>query len=558
MTDSGGGLGWIKPIPRAWRRLQDTLTGGSTVGIRFSRRVTLFPGVRLNFSRRGISTTIGPRGASVNIGAGGGALNLGVPGTGLSFRHQLSSSQRPPPATPASREVPLNTVPAAPAIALESAPASEISSEGLGALRQLILDVRHERAALAGSILDAEEALEKAEDRLRTARSWFWGLFLKSKIPERQSALEGRTAELAELRERLAGTFVNADTNADEPTLAAYERLADAFVEVSRSQRIWDVTSSQENDRIRTRSRANVSVQRKRVSFSVAEQDPVLQTSARSLHLQNANGADLVIYAGFLLMETSSALALVDLREVDVAFSICTFSETEGIPPDSQVVGQTWAKVNKDGSPDRRFRDNYQIPIAQYGELALTSPTGLNEAYMCSNMEAARRFAYRFREYKAALATLGDREPATAGEPQPASGAPTTSQQPAFGSVAFLQGRKASDVDDAAQTMIGFAQLLQADLQSLNGKAPGVAGWSRFVTDITAVPGCVREFFARSPSARTVEPVAMREVNKMIKSVLDQVHDGLAAQSGPDAEVSELAAKVRAAAASLVDTSDLS
>jgi hypothetical protein len=124
--------------------------------------------------------------------------------------------------------------------------------------------------------------------------------------------------------------------------------------------------------------------------------------------------------------------------------------------------------------------------------------------------------------------------------------------------VAFLQGRKASDVDDAAQTMIGFAQLLQADLQSLNGKAPGVAGWSRFVTDITAVPGCVREFFARSPSARTVEPVAMREVNKMIKSVLDQVHDGLAAQSGPDAEVSELAAKVRAAAASLVDTSDLS
>lgn len=49
------------------------------------------PGVRLNISKSGISTTIGPRGASVGIGKRGAFLNLGIPGTGLSYRQRLSS-----------------------------------------------------------------------------------------------------------------------------------------------------------------------------------------------------------------------------------------------------------------------------------------------------------------------------------------------------------------------------------------------------------------------------------------------------------------------------------
>jgi hypothetical protein len=46
--------------------------------LRFQRRISLFPGVRLNFSRHGISTTIGPRGASITLGGHGAALNLGI------------------------------------------------------------------------------------------------------------------------------------------------------------------------------------------------------------------------------------------------------------------------------------------------------------------------------------------------------------------------------------------------------------------------------------------------------------------------------------------------
>lgn len=52
------------------------------MSFRFRKSVQLFPGVRLNFSRSGVSTTIGVRGAGVTIGPRGTYANVGLPGTG--------------------------------------------------------------------------------------------------------------------------------------------------------------------------------------------------------------------------------------------------------------------------------------------------------------------------------------------------------------------------------------------------------------------------------------------------------------------------------------------
>lgn len=61
------------------------------------------------------------------------------------------------------------------------------------------------------------------------------------------------------------------------------------------------------------------------------------------------------------------------------------FIESEAVPRDSQVVGQTWKYVNKSGGPDKRFSDNRQLPICLYGELELSSTSGLNTVIMFSN-----------------------------------------------------------------------------------------------------------------------------------------------------------------------------
>ncbi|NMT63440.1 DUF4236 domain-containing protein [Marinobacter orientalis] len=59
------------------------------MAFRFRRTVSIFPGVRLNLGKRGVSVSAGLRGASVTLGRNGLYGNVGIPGTGLSYRERL-------------------------------------------------------------------------------------------------------------------------------------------------------------------------------------------------------------------------------------------------------------------------------------------------------------------------------------------------------------------------------------------------------------------------------------------------------------------------------------
>lgn len=56
----------------------------------YRKRVKLFPGVYLNFSKGGISTSVGPKGAKVTFGKDGTFLNTSIPGTGLNSRQKIA------------------------------------------------------------------------------------------------------------------------------------------------------------------------------------------------------------------------------------------------------------------------------------------------------------------------------------------------------------------------------------------------------------------------------------------------------------------------------------
>ena len=61
------------------------------MAFRFRRSVKILPGIKLNFSKSGISTTFGGRGFSVTKGKNGTYQNVGIPGTGISYRSKISS-----------------------------------------------------------------------------------------------------------------------------------------------------------------------------------------------------------------------------------------------------------------------------------------------------------------------------------------------------------------------------------------------------------------------------------------------------------------------------------
>lgn len=66
------------------------------MGFRFRKSVKIAPGIRLNLSRSGISTSFGRPGATVNVGRGKTRATVGIPGSGLSYSTLLGRSRVAP------------------------------------------------------------------------------------------------------------------------------------------------------------------------------------------------------------------------------------------------------------------------------------------------------------------------------------------------------------------------------------------------------------------------------------------------------------------------------
>ncbi|WP_238533065.1 DUF4236 domain-containing protein, partial [Vibrio anguillarum] len=65
------------------------------MGFKFRKRIKIAPGLHVNLSKSGVSTSIGKPGATVNIGKKGVKATVGIPGSGLSYSQNLTSSGSP-------------------------------------------------------------------------------------------------------------------------------------------------------------------------------------------------------------------------------------------------------------------------------------------------------------------------------------------------------------------------------------------------------------------------------------------------------------------------------
>jgi len=210
--------------------------------------------------------------------------------------------------------------------------------------------------------------------------------------------------KLKSLEEEYEKHQLGLEISLTEQLEAVFGTLDDRFSEVLSIKKIWDITTSQKIDKVVERTTANNTIDRKPVVLK-RSYNPKILCDYKAFHFENANGGDLHVFPQFLFVENEDDFALIDLLDVDVDFTLVSFIESEHVPSDTEVVDHTWAKANKDGSRDKRFSDNYQIPVVHYGELHLRSKSGLNEVYMFSNPEPALGFKQMFDEYKGILTT---------------------------------------------------------------------------------------------------------------------------------------------------------
>ncbi len=379
------------------------------MGWRFRKSFSPLPGVRLTLSPSGITTSVGVGPLRVSAGPRGAALTANAFGTGLSYRQPLTA----PPATRyPSVAVPEPTVPPPVQIAtpepamtpIASTFAEAMTTSGLAEFKRLLIRARGEHDETSKLLAKAVEQERAAQGKfVRWRDGWILKHILKGKFSEIQAAAEESTALRAELAEQL--NLARLQTQIDLPPAAenAFNRLATAFEAVARSQRIWDTISQRGTNQVAERTRATKVIERKAVDFRLGKCE-LLDTDWTVPHLANDNGGDIFIYPGFVLyFESVRSFALLEMHELDLSVVGMRFHENEGVPSDAEVVGTTWLKTNKDGTPDRRFKDNHELPVARYAQLTLESPTGMCEQYLISNAQAAESFLVAWRAYRAAV-----------------------------------------------------------------------------------------------------------------------------------------------------------
>lgn len=66
------------------------------MGLRFQKRIKVLPGVTVNLSKSGVSTSVGVTGARVTMGHGQTRTTVGVPGTGVSHTTITPDKQSEP------------------------------------------------------------------------------------------------------------------------------------------------------------------------------------------------------------------------------------------------------------------------------------------------------------------------------------------------------------------------------------------------------------------------------------------------------------------------------
>lgn len=141
------------------------------MGFRYRKTIKIMPGVKLNLSKSGVSTSLGRRGATVNIGHGRVKSTVGLPGTGMSYSKSTSKNTRSHNAAAVRQQTARAAQPKLPKEDRQVLEA--ISSANIAQLDEIARKGKSEHALPAG-MLAGLTAIETNPAWSRQMLEWVW------------------------------------------------------------------------------------------------------------------------------------------------------------------------------------------------------------------------------------------------------------------------------------------------------------------------------------------------------------------------------------------------
>lgn len=363
------------------------------MGLKFRRRQKIFPGFYVNFSKSGISTTFGPRGFNVNLNKNGAYLNSGIPGTGIYDRKKISGWETKSIDQLENYDQKEIFVPDRFKGEIKSKNASQLTTNGLIPLKESLIAANDELNSINRETEKVKSQVGNANSLRIISKIFIIGFFVKyfdKNYIEKKDYLEN-------LKNQIKDCQVDIEIHMDRVLDEKYLKLKIAFDELMKCKQIWDITNAVPNQDNRSSATSDLTRILTQIGYRKL---PFLNTVYEAMWFQNKNGSDIYIYPGFAaLFDSKQNFGLLELDQLDLIYEPTNFLETDRITNDSEIVGETWNKVNKNGTPDLRYKDNFKIPIVRYGELAFKSRTGVFEVFYFSDFSKAEYFAEEYNDY---------------------------------------------------------------------------------------------------------------------------------------------------------------
>lgn len=343
---------------------------------------------RFNFSSGGVGVSVGVKGLRIGTGPRGHYIHAGV--GGLYYRGTLGKAgakniaRQPAPQTSHTRPQPH-----APEYVTDGVLMREIESGD-------VMDMRDETSA---DVLDEINA-RQSQTRLSVILAVIFGIvgFLIGKAIGGAGPVLGVAAFLPGLLigkwfdgfRRVSVLYYDLEQDAE----AAYGRLVAAFETLTGCAGKWHVAAGGKIEDLTTWKRnagASMLVDRKPTTLaSTLPQVVRSNVTPPSIHV----GRQVLFFMpDLVLVKDGNRYGAIGYSDLRTQFAPSNFIETGQVPADAQVVGHTWAHPNKSGGPDRRFKDNRQIPICRYEALRLSSASGLNELVEFSKTNVSQPFS---------------------------------------------------------------------------------------------------------------------------------------------------------------------
>jgi hypothetical protein len=173
----------------------------------------------------------------------------------------------------------------------------------------------------------------------------------------------------------------------DEVESRRFQTIQEAQTHLAASHRIWRIEGQSATSDWKRNAGASSLVRRFPISTNCSN-PPRVETNLATPCV-NLGRARLYFLPDIVLYWEHGTFGAISYDDFQVEQSLTRFIEDGPVPADATVVDQTWRYVNKGGGPDRRFNNNVQLPVVQYGVLLLKSSRGLNIHLNTSNAQAS-------------------------------------------------------------------------------------------------------------------------------------------------------------------------